>query len=57
MYGAIKVHHGVLELTRSKRKLAKIEGLKKHKEQQRAKKRAAKERKKVALPESCMKKE
>jgi hypothetical protein len=50
------MHHGVLELSRSKRKLAKIEGLKKHREQQRAKKRKTKERKKVALPASYKKK-
>ena len=43
-------------MARSKSKLAKIEGLKKHKEQQRAKKRATKNRKKVALPASYKKK-
>ena len=41
---------------RSKKKLAKIEGLKKHKEQQRAKKKATKARKKVALPANYRKK-
>jgi hypothetical protein len=41
---------------KSKSKSSKIEGLKKHKEQVRAKKRAAKERKKVALPASYRKK-
>ncbi len=41
---------------RSKSKEAKINGLKKHKEQVRAKKRATKERKKVALPKSYRKK-
>jgi hypothetical protein len=45
-----------MELARSKSKLDKIEGLKKHKEQERAKKRAKKERKKVALPASYRKK-
>ena len=43
-------------MARSKSKLAKIEGLKKHREQQRAKKRATKDRKKVALPASYKKK-
>jgi hypothetical protein len=41
---------------KSKSKAAKIEGLKKHKEQKRAKKRAAKERRKVKLPASYKKK-
>jgi hypothetical protein len=41
---------------KSKSKAAKIEGLKKHKEQVRAKKRAAKERRKVKLPASYKKK-
>jgi len=41
---------------RSKSKEAKINGLKKHKEQVRAKKRATKARKKVALPKSYRKK-
>jgi hypothetical protein len=41
---------------KSKTKLAKIEGLKKHKEQERAKKKAAKKKKKVTLPASYRKK-
>jgi len=56
LYDAINEHRGVLELARNKSKLAKIEGLKKHKEQQRAKKNATKARKKVALPASYKKK-
>jgi len=43
-------------LARSKSKLAKIEGLKKHKELQRAKKKATKDRQKVGLPASYKKK-
>jgi hypothetical protein len=53
---AIPLKHGVLIMGRSKSKAAKIEGLKKHKEQVRAKKRAMKERKKVTLPASYKKK-
>jgi hypothetical protein len=41
---------------KSKSKAAKIEGLKKHKEQERAKKRAAKEKRNVKLPASYKKK-
>lgn len=41
---------------KAKGKAAKIEGMKKHKEQERAKKRATKERKKVSLPVSYKKK-
>jgi hypothetical protein len=41
---------------KSKKKAAKNEGLKKHREQVRAKKRAKKERKKVTLPASYRKK-
>jgi len=51
-----RLHQGVLELARSKSKLSKIEGLKKHKEQQRKKKMARKNRKKVSLPASYKKK-
>jgi len=43
-------------LARSKSKLAKIEGLRKHKELQREKKKATKGRKKVGLPASYKKK-
>ena len=43
-------------MARGKSKLAKIEGLKKHKEQKRMKKKATKERKKVSLPKSYKKK-
>ena len=43
-------------MARSKSKLAKIEGLKKHKEQQRQKKMARKNRKNVSLPASYRKK-
>lgn len=41
---------------KSKNKEAKIEGMKKHKEQERAKKKAIHERKKVTLPASYKKK-
>jgi hypothetical protein len=41
---------------KSKSKAAKIEGLKKHKEQERMKKRARQARKKVTLPASYRKK-
>jgi len=41
---------------KNKVKSMKIEGLKKHKEKERAKKKAAKERKKVTLPVSYKKK-
>ncbi|MFC1803272.1 hypothetical protein ACFL0D_04820 [Thermoproteota archaeon] len=41
---------------KSKSKAAKIEGLRKHREQERAKKMARKERKKVTLPASYKKK-
>ena len=41
---------------KSKSKQAKIDGLKKHKEQERAKKKATKERKNVSLPASYKKK-
>jgi len=40
----------------SKSKQKKIDGLKKHKEQKRAKKKATNERKKVSLPSSYKKK-
>ena len=40
----------------SKGKAAKIEGIKKHKEKERAKKKAMKDRKKVMLPVSYKKK-
>jgi hypothetical protein len=56
LYGSIPLQHGVFKMGKSKSKADKIEGLKKHKEQKRAKKRATKERKKVTLPASYKKK-
>jgi len=50
------MRHGVIIMAKSKNKEAKIAGLKKHKEQVRAKKRATKERKNVSLPASYKKK-
>ena len=43
-------------MAKSKSKEAKIEGLKKHKEMERAKKQATKDRKNVSLPKSYKKK-
>jgi hypothetical protein len=43
-------------MAKSKTKAAKIAGLKKHKEQERAKKQAAKAKRNVSLPKSYRKK-
>ncbi len=50
------MRYGVLKVSKSKSKEAKIEGLKKHKELERAKKKATQDRKKVTLPASYKKK-
>ena len=50
-----KLRHGD-SMAKSKSKEAKIAGLKKHKEQERAKKKASNERRKVSLPKSYKKK-
>jgi hypothetical protein len=50
------MQYGELIMGKSKNKAAKIEGLRKHREQVRAKKKAKKERKKVTLPSSYKKK-
>jgi uncharacterized membrane-anchored protein YitT (DUF2179 family) len=50
------VANGVFSLAKNKSKADKIEGIKNHKEKERAKKRATKERKSVTLPASYKKK-
>jgi hypothetical protein len=56
LYAAASLQHGVLSMGNSKGKAAKIEGIKKHKEKERVKKKAMKDRKKVMLPVSYKKK-